>query len=453
MNCRSFHKRLADMLDACPDPGANEDLLEHAAECSKCARELREARTVMARITPSQRLHASSQVKERIMDSINELDTAQRAARPARIPRPRYLRLVRAGVLAAILLLAVIAAGQFVGRPSPAFAAFAQAAEFVRGVKTMHISARMRTLPGDTFDCIKLDAPLIPVEMWTQCGNPPKVRVDKQLRRIVVDGISTIILIEPGGGTAVAAKLEGVYLGNFGWLSPLADPDTLFEREQRATEDEDASVTVTEGTFNLDGKNIGRKTILTVNAKAQGDFSESGYRRNKSILESDNTRVYVFDPDTHRLECLQVFVKTERGSVLVFETTKIEYDIPLSPSVFHLQVPKNAVWYKPPSEVGTTVDTSSMQPDEVAREFLEAISRSDWQGVRQFAGSLLDAPKFRNYLGGLQVISVGKPFKSGTYPGWFVPFEARLKSGKVMKSQINFRNDNPKSQWMWDGGF
>ena len=48
MNCRSFRKRQAELLDACPDRVGTADLIEHAAECSECARELSELRAAMA---------------------------------------------------------------------------------------------------------------------------------------------------------------------------------------------------------------------------------------------------------------------------------------------------------------------------------------------------------------------------------------------------------------------
>jgi hypothetical protein len=34
-----------------------------------------------------------------------------------------------------------------------------------------------------------------------------------------------------------------------------------------------------------------------------------------------------------------------------------------------------------------------------------------------------------------------------------VPYEVRLKSGKVKKMNLALRNDNPDKKWMVDGGF
>ena len=449
MNCRSFRKRQADLFDVRPDPAAIADLLAHAAECSKCARDLSEARAVMARIAPDQRLHASSQIKERIMKSVTELDAMKSAARTVTDRRPRYYgKLVRVGALAAILLAGIIVAGRFTSRPSPAFTTLAQAAEFVKGARTMHISARMRTIPNDNFDCIDPNAPLIPVEMWKEFGNPPKVRVEKEGRQIVADGKATTLLIQSGVG-ALAAKFDGLAEGCFSSLAPLLHADTLFERESKATEDPDSDVRITTKT-GADGR---EKTILTISAKAQGDFSESDYLKNKTIMESDNIRVYTFDSETSRCEGMQVYVRTEHGNVLVFETTGIEYDIPLDPSLFRLDVPKSAVWSNEPSGTVAAKDNSWMQPDEVAREFFESLGRSDWQKAKELGAAWIDSPKAREEFGGLKIISIGKPFKSGLYPGRFVPYEIRFKSGEVKKHNLAVRNDTPDHQWMYDGGF
>jgi len=449
MNCRSFRKRQAELFDVCPDPATTADLLAHAAECSKCGQELRELREVVSQIAPAQRLHASSKVKERIMNSIDKQDAIQLAGATS---RPRYWKLLRVAALAAILLMAIFVVGRFTGQggstPSSPFAAtLAQAAEFVQGVKTIHISARMRTIPMDNFDYIDLEAPLIPVEMWKDFGNQSRVRIKKQGRQIAADGNGTTMLVESGAGPLVF-KFDGTAEQCFSTLAPILHPDTLFQRERGAAEESDSVVSVATK-IGSDGR---KKTILTISAEAQGDFSKSDYLRNTMIIMSDNTRIYTFDAQTSRLEGLQVFVKTKEADVLVFETTKIEYDIPLKPSLFRLDVPENAILYKEPTEMGAK-DNSWMQPDGVAGEFFEALRKSDWKTAKQLGAIWIDNPERQRTYAGLKVISIGKPFQSGLYRGWFVPYEIKLKCGEVKKHNLAVRNDNPKHQWSYDGGF
>jgi len=311
----------------------------------------------------------------------------------------------------------------------------------------MHISARMRTPPADNFDNIDLDTPLIPVEIWKDFGDQPRVRVEKQGRQIAADGKTTTMLMQSGVG-AVATRFDGLAEGCFQTLAPLLDPDALFERELEIAKKADAEVTV-DTKPGTDGR---LKTVLTIRARAQGDFSESDFRKNTSVFESNNTHIYTFDAETYRFEGLQVYVRTGQDEILVLETTHIEYDMPLEASLFHLDVPESVVWLDPNGEPVSTRDTSRMQPDEVAREFLGALSKSDWERARVFAGAAVDMPKLREYVGGLEIISIGKPFKSGEYPGWFVPYEIKLKSGEVKKWNLAVRNDTSDGQWKWDGG-
>jgi hypothetical protein len=98
-------------------------------------------------------------------------------------------------------------------------------------------------------------------------------------------------------------------------------------------------------------------------------------------------------------------------------------------------------------------------PEQVAKTFFEACSQEDWTVVTKFwpTGSRYPlGDKFKSLYGGLQVVSLGKPFAgwiSGRKVGGaFVPYEIRLKNGEVKKFQIQVRCDNPDKRWYFDGG-
>ena len=59
----------------------------------------------------------------------------------------------------------------------------------------------------------------------------------------------------------------------------------------------------------------------------------------------------------------------------------------------------------------------------------------------------------KSKFGGLTIMQLGEPFKSGQYVGEFVPYEIRLQSGKTIRHNLALRNDNPNKVWMVDGGF
>ena len=121
-------------------------------------------------------------------------------------------------------------------------------------------------------------------------------------------------------------------------------------------------------------------------------------------------------------------------------------------------------------------------PAEVARTFFEAMSRQDWTEAGKYfpAGFLKRDPTFLNTItnmyGGLEIVSLGKPFKGrisiakliavqpdarsqfkstkGDFEiaSVFVPYEIRFKNGEVKKWQLSIRCDNPENRWYWDGG-
>ncbi len=446
MNCRSFRKRLTELLDINPDSMSVADLILHAEDCPECARELAESRAVLPVLNPSHKAYASSNLKERIMNKVTDLESVEDTRRSKRTPN----RLMRFALAAVLALVVIIGGSRFTLRngSSPAFEALAQAAEAASNLRTIHIKANMRTIEGDNFDLIMPDEGFVPVEMWKVSGDQPKWRVEKPNRLVVMDGRSTIMLMKPGIGGTTGYRFQGSAAGLVGWLVPLLDVESLLTKEQQTARDQGSKVLVVESK-----DSTGRlKATLTIKAKAQGDFSQSDYLKNTSVICSDNTRIYVFDAATHRLEGMKVYMRTGKGDVLVFEIADVEYDMPVDSALLELNAPEDTSWVKGPDEINAP-DNSWMTPKQAAEAMFRAMANEDWGALSAFLGSRAYDPREQKYAGGLKIIHIGEPFKSGLYPGWFVPYEVRLKSGEIRKHNLAIRNDNPKGQWMKDGGF
>jgi hypothetical protein len=73
-----------------------------------------------------------------------------------------------------------------------------------------------------------------------------------------------------------------------------------------------------------------------------------------------------------------------------------------------------------------------------AKGFFEACGREDWDAVSRFWPTTLD-DRIKSIMGGLRVKSLGEPFRSKDYAGWFIPYEIEM----AMKRAINVRSDNP----------
>ena len=86
------------------------------------------------------------------------------------------------------------------------------------------------------------------------------------------------------------------------------------------------------------------------------------------------------------------------------------------------------------------------------RACLQECGDEDWNEAAKFwpASQLSQWPKDK--LSGLEIVTVGDPFKSGAYPGWFVPYKIKLKSGKMQEWNIAVRNDNPAKRYVVDDG-
>jgi hypothetical protein len=116
--------------------------------------------------------------------------------------------------------------------------------------------------------------------------------------------------------------------------------------------------------------------------------------------------------------------------------------------------PPQASLDKPSRPLPDDAKSSAMTADQVARAFFEACGREDWDGVAKFwpPGAPPLEQRFKDYLGGLQIVSLGKPFQKTPYPGTYVPYEIRFKNGDVKKFNLAVRQDNPARRWFFDGG-
>jgi hypothetical protein len=162
--------------------------------------------------------------------------------------------------------------------------------------------------------------------------------------------------------------------------------------------------------------------------------------------------VYRFDPHTELLEDLEVWVHTEAGDVKVLDIDEVVYDVPIAPEVFTLKLPDDVVWFQEPEVLPDNDAYAEMSPHEAARLFFEALASEDWDEALNFSAVSEFPPSYKDDLGGLEIINLGDAFQSGRYPGWFVPYEIKLKSGGFKKHNLALRNDNKARRWIVDGG-
>ena len=434
MNCREAQECLPDLFDTTPASGVC-GLRAHLASCEACAREYAEMQAALANIGPPVRIEASPDFKERIMKKITE---SEAPARGWRVLVPRF---AIAGAVLAALLVAAPFIGSLGEKRSPVVALLAQSVEAMSKLESVHIIARMRTSQRDNFEFIQADYDWAPLEIWKQFGTMPRWRVEKPERVAAMDGTASVLFIKPDH-----AARGGRRPGFLGWLDVLLDPDRLIETELRIARTKSYPATLAEET-----RGRGRQLVLTVARKAEGDYGND-WLRHKTVTSSDHTRVYRFDPATKRLQGMQVILHGPAGDVAVFEILEIRYNEAVDPALFTLALPESVIRHVGAEEMAVPAGPLPQSPREAAVMLFDGFAKEDWGRVLAVLPMSEVSPGARHALGGLKVISIGKPFRSGPYPGWFVPYEVRLRSGEVKKHNLAVRNDNPAGRWVQDGG-
>jgi len=343
-------------------------------------------------------------------------------------------RWVTAGCAAALLLFLIPML--HIGGKSPAATLFAQSADAMSKVQSVHITGRIRTLPGDNFELIGANYDFVPIEIWREYSNPPRWRVEKPGRVAVMDGKSATMYMSASNTSASG----GPYAGFVEWLRPMLDPQSILQNELADRTVASADLTESNGV-----------TAAVIRRKAQGDFTNN-WVQNKSIQESDHTCIYRFDSASKRLEGLQVNITVDGSEVTVAEFTGFRYNESLPPALFALRLPENVIAVVAPEDMKLAAVTLS-GPKDAAAYFFDSLAHERWDDLLAVMPFSRIPDGWKKDGAGLQVISLGEPFKSGLYAGYFVPYQVRLRNGYVKTHNLAVRNDNPAHRWVWDGGF
>jgi hypothetical protein len=192
-------------------------------------------------------------------------------------------------------------------------------------------------------------------------------------------------------------------------------------------------------------------TTAVMRRKAQGDFTNN-WLQNKSIQESDHTCIYRFDSASKRLEGLQVNITVDGSEVAIAEFTGFRYNQSLPATLFTLQLPKNVNVFVDSTEMKAAAVTFS-GPKDAAAYFFDSLAHERWDDLLAVMPYSRIPDGFKEDGAGLQVISLGEPFQSGLYHGYFVPYQVRLRNGYIKTHNLAVRNDNPAHRWVWDGGY
>ena len=357
-------------------------------------------------------------------------EASRQTARSIFLARARW---ITAGCAAALLLLLIPLLHTGAG-PAPA-ALFAQSADAMSHVRTLHITGRIRTAPNDNFEGIDVNSGFVPIEIWREYSQPPRWRVQKPGRVVVMDG-QTAAMYMAGSNSVITGPPEAGFVV---WLRPLLDPQSILQNEA-------ADKTV----FSTESSEANGVITVVVRRKAQGNFAND-WARNTTIQTSDHNCTYRFDSATKRLEGLQVSIAVAGSDVTVAEFT-VSYDEALSAALFTLELPAGVSHVVRPEEMKSAAVTLT-GPKDAAQYFFDSLAHERWDDVLAVYPENTLRDSFKKAVAGLQVISIGEPFQSGVFPGYYVPYQIRFRNGYTKSFNLAVRNDNPSHRWIVDGGF
>jgi len=441
MNCDTFNKNIYNLFDDEVTASDKDELLQHIESCQSCKKEYEEFKMMLREIKPSMQVQASINLKSIIMKQINKTENKRIFLRS---------KWTKIAAIAAIIVLAFILTPLLNKKGSKissdtyaANAIFNKSIIALKQLKTIYAEFNIRTLDKDNFELIDVNADFVKHFLWKRFDKMEKWKIEKPGRTVLDDGENGFLYIKNN----LAIKSQGHH-GFVEWLRILLNPCQIMEAEKKFADEHKAEykVELKEG-----------QTILTIKAKAIGDF-KNDYLLNKSILESNNIRIYTFDNATNRLKSMQIFIEKNNKSYLVFDMNKIKYDEEIPDDTFRIALPAGMSWKDIKDlESKQSDEIKNMKSNEIAKLFFESLSKLDFKTMKMVAPEMSDMisknEKFKNYYKGLKIISIGKPFKSGMYHGEFVPYEIKFSSGEKKKMNLAVRNDNDDKAWKVDGGF
>lgn len=446
MNCAECRDNLVACAEGLLDREESLQCHAHLESCAECRREYQSVTRLQQRLIIRGQTAAEVSIVEPVMRRV-----LKEQLKPERNTLMNTLLKHRwgfglgaaASVAAAIILLVILAPARVQAK---AVEVLAKGAQAVAKLTSIHLRGQLRTAPQDNFGYINADQPFYTIELWKQFEPDLKWRVEKPLRVIVMDGKSTVMLIKSGDvGVKIPQRTTSAF--DTDWLQRIANISNALTNEIKNAQARGWKLDVTEETA-ADGK---AKSVVTIMAKS--GVPDDDYGKNTFIENADTRRVYHFDAESGLLEAVQVYLVRPSGETEIFDLSQIDYNQPLPAETWNLVLPSDVSWAQLPQDLPKLPDNekyASMTAEEAARSFFEACGRKDWDEAGKFMSPI--TAQLKDYLGGLEIVSIGEPFSSKTYGGVFVPYEIKLKGQYDKKWNLAVRKDNPAKRWQVDGG-
>lgn len=222
-----------------------------------------------------------------------------------------------------------------------------------------------------------------------------------------------------------------------GYMEKLLSPREILKKElEQCHSDNTAEYTVS--------KNENNDIVLTIHAKAQGEF-ENPYMLNTSIAESENIRRYVIDNETMRLKTASVSIIDGKKTIEVLRIVSISYGLPSANS---FSLPAGIRFIEPASNPD---GIPGLNAEETATVLLNALSQWDISVINRLIDPAISETMYHEQYSGAELVSVGSPFRSGNENSIFIPATMRLKNGSIVRPTLVLQQ-NATGRWIAAGG-
>ncbi len=309
-------------------------------------------------------------------------------------------------------------------------------ADATSGAGAVHMVLRMLTGEGEDFSYVNLESGVMrPVEVWLdgspESGDRCRARLVKGDRIYNSDGQESVLYLSRQND----AYRDVGFDRNLFWPGE-------WVRQLQHLPPEDVVVLASEE------KGGEGRLLLRARGVAMKPLEPSFFD------QFDRETEIVWDSATQRLKGLRRWVEYKGERRLFSDLVWIDYQTRFDDAVFRLDLPPDVRWGGL-SARQLPADQIGLGPAEVARIILEAATERDRDTLQLYVPSPDLVEWFMNH--SLEVVSLGKAFKAGNYPGFYVPYEVRVGAAGIFqatkKHNLALRNDNPEGRWQLDGGW
>ena len=443
MNCAECRDDLVAYLEGLLDAETSRQCRAHLENCAACRAELAALTALQRRLAERGRVASEASLVQPVMRRVHQAQAlSERETIMSRLFR-RWGFGLGAVAGAAVIVIGILLVSSPKAQATAA-QVMANGAKAVAQLTSIHLRGQLRTAPADNFGYINADNDFVTIELWKQFEPELKWRVEKPGRFAVMDGESTLLYIKKAK-LGYRFPMASPAAFDTGWLQRIANLSKTITNELENAIERKWGLSLTEER-GADGR---MKAVVTV--KAKSGLPDNDYLKNSFLNTADTRRVYRFDEQSELLESVQIYLERPAGEVLIFDLNQIDYNQPIDSALWKPELPADVTWHHEPQVLPDNAKYQAMTAEQAARAFFEACGRKDWTEVAKFTPDL--TPRLKKYLGGLQLVSLGKPFSSkaqNTNLQCFVPYEIRLHPTDIY---IRLSNSNTAKRFVITGQY